>query len=194
MRIKICGVTTVHDALAAEAAGADAIGVVLFSRSPRSVGLGRAREIFSHLSPFTTRVAVSSTTSLEEYELLQSLGPDAIQVSSPFPRPDNSAIRIIRAVPREGDLPGSAECDALLLDESQGSGRPFDTAFASDLAAHTTLPLIIAGGLTPRNVADVIASMRPYGVDVASGVESALGVKDPVRMHEFVAACRATGY
>ena len=194
MRIKICGVTSVRDALAAEAAGADAIGVVLFSRSPRSVGLGRAREIFSHLSPFTTRVAVSSTTSEEEFNLLQSLHPDAIQVTSPFPRPEDRSIRLIRTVPRTGAIPGPGDCDALLIDESQGSGRAFDTLFAGGLISRTTLPLIVAGGLTPGNVTGVITSLRPYGVDVASGVESSPGVKDPVRMKEFVAACRSAGY
>jgi phosphoribosylanthranilate isomerase len=188
MRIKICGITSVDDALAAQDAGADAIGVVMYSHSKRSVSKKRAGQIFSALGPFTATVAVSHTTDPQELSDMLTLHPTAIQISHPFPVLEQAGIRVIRVVAKGGALPDDG--DAIVIDESQGEGRRFDLAFARDVVRRSRVPVILAGGLTPENVKDAIARVRPYAVDVASGVEASPGVKDREKLHAFVAACR----
>lgn len=190
MCVKICGITTPEDARMAERAGADAIGVVVFSDSPRQVSPDMAREIF-HAVPAMTRVCVSHTTSPGDIHEICSISPDALQVSCHAPIPGGCKARIIRMIDPSDDLP--TEADALIIDASHGTGRAFDVTFASEVMNKSTFPVFLAGGLTPENVADSILQLRPYGVDVASGVEYAPGKKDPEKVRRFIAEARRCG-
>src|SRR5512133_1460473 len=105
MRIKICGITRPDDARFAEQEGADAIGVVLFSDSKRSVSPKQASEIFAAVGPFTTTVAVTHTTSRDDLEQIIALNPDAIQISHPFEFKRDSGVRVIRVIGRGDPLP-----------------------------------------------------------------------------------------
>ncbi len=188
VRVKICGITTVEDALHAEKAGADAIGVILFSDSPRCVSPEKAGEIFASVGPFLTTVAVTHTASRDDLDHILALGPGAIQISHPFAFPEKPVAKILRVVQPGGHIP--ADGDALVVDQSRGTGRPFDPAFAAGLARHSPVPVILAGGLAPENVAAAIREVRPYAVDVASGVEKRPGIKDPSRVTAFIRAAR----
>ena len=189
MRIKCCGITRPADARYAEACGADAIGVVVFSPpSQRSVSLQRAREIFDAVGPFTTTVAVSHTASPGDLEQILALHPDAIQISHPFVFREKPAVKVIRVIRRNDPLP--TDCNALIVDESHGSGKNFDLSYARVTVQRSGLPVILAGGLNPENVADAIRQVHPYAVDVASGIETAPGVKDHKKIAAFIAAAR----
>jgi phosphoribosylanthranilate isomerase len=190
MRIKCCGITSPADARYAEVYGADAIGVVVFSpASQRSVTPERAREIFNAVGPFTTTVAVSHTASPGDLKQILDLHPDAIQLSHPFAFQEKPVPKLIRVIGRNDLLP--TECDAIIIDESHGSGRDFDRSYARDVVQRAKVPVILAGGLTPENVADVIRQVHPYAVDVASGIETAPGIKDPKKIAAFIAAARS---
>jgi phosphoribosylanthranilate isomerase len=189
MRIKCCGITRPEDARYAEACGADAIGVVMFSpTSKRSVTPARARKIFDAVGPFTTTVAVSHTKSLEDLEQLLALHPDAIQISHPFVFREKPVVRVIRVIGRNDPLP--TDCDAIIVDDSHGSGKNFDLSHAHDTVQRSKLPVILAGGLTTENVTDAIRQVHPYAVDVASGIETAPGIKDHTKIAAFIAAVR----
>ena len=190
MRIKCCGITKPLDARFAEACGADAIGVVVFSPpSVRSVSPELAREIFDATGPFTTTVAVTHTTSHEDLEQILALRPDALQISYPFTFREKPGPNVIRVIGRNDPLP--EDCDAIIVDESHGSGRAFDLSHARHVVLSSLVPVILAGGLTPENVADAIRQVRPYAVDVASGIESAPGSKDHRKIAAFIAAARS---
>ncbi|MDD1699604.1 MAG: phosphoribosylanthranilate isomerase [Methanoregula sp.] len=190
MRIKCCGITKPDDARFAEACGADAIGVVVFSPpSVRSVTPERAREIFDAVGPFTTTVAVSHTTSHEDLEQILALQPDAVQLSYPFTFRKKPGPKVIRVMGQNN--PPLTDCDAIIVDESHGSGKAFDLSHARQVVLSSLVPVILAGGLTPENVADAIRQVRPYAVDVASGIESAPGSKDHSKIAAFIAAARS---
>jgi phosphoribosylanthranilate isomerase len=189
MRIKCCGITRVRDAQFAEQAGADAIGVVLFSSSsPRSVPVEQAREIFNAVGPFTATVAVTHTTSEEELARILALRPTAIQIFHPFVFAEDLNVKVIRAIKRGDRLP--EDCDAIVVDDSKGSGKPFDLSFARDAVTRSKVPVILAGGLTSENVGEAIRQVHPYAVDVATGIERAPGIKDKEKIRAFIAACR----
>ncbi len=189
MRVKICGITRIEDAQFAEKAGADAIGVVMFSpSSPRSVHESKAREIFGCLGPFVTRIIVTHTQSETDLERILTLPPDAIQISHLFAFPDKPGVRVLRVIGRGDAIPKS--CDAVVIDESMGAGRHFDRTFAKDVVKESAVPVILAGGLTPENVRDAIREIRPYAVDVASGVEEKPGIKEHKKIATFIAAAR----
>jgi phosphoribosylanthranilate isomerase len=188
MRVKICGITRVEDARFAEACGADAIGVVMFSNSPRSVSPERAEEIFSALGPLTATVAVTHTQSSEALRAMLALHPTAVQISHLFDRAQCRGVKVIRVVRKGNPLPDDG--DAVVVDESMGSGRPFDLTFAREVAARLKVPVILAGGLTAENVRKAIARVSPYAVDVASGVEDAPGVKNHKKVRAFIRACK----
>ncbi len=188
--MKICGITTVGDALLAAAAGADAIGVVLASPSPRVVTPDRARDIFAAVPPFVITVAVTSTDRADSLAAILTCRPDAVQVGGRLDVPRDAAVRVIRML-SPGD-PLRDDCDAVVVDGSHGTGRAFDPEYAKKCVAASRVPVILAGGLTPRNVGGAIRAVRPYAVDVASGVETAPGVKDDRLMRAFVKICRTT--
>jgi phosphoribosylanthranilate isomerase len=190
VRVKICGITTVGDAVHAEKAGADAIGVILFSDSPRCVTPGRAGEIFGSVGPFTTTVAVTHTKSRRELNKVIALRPGAIQISHLFNFPGSLHVKVLRVV-KPGD-PLRDDCDAIVVDGSMGTGSLYDPGYVRDAVARSRVPVILAGGLTPENVAEAIRAVRPYAVDVASGVEVRPGVKDPFRVTAFIRASRGT--
>jgi len=190
MRVKICGITRPEDAQFAENAGADAIGVVVFSGgvSRRVVSPEKAREIFDAVGPFTTLVAVSHTRSREDLDQMIALHPDAIQISHPFTFPEDPGVRVIRVIGRGDPLPD--DCDAVIVDDSHGKGRDFDTEYARDTVVRSSVPVILAGGLNPENVSEAIRKVRPYAADVASGVEVSPGIKDNIKVKAFIDACR----
>lgn len=180
--------TSPRDARAAAAAGADAIGVVLASPSPRSVSPDRAREIFAAVPPFVTTVAVTSTDRAGDLAAILSSRPDAVQVRGSLAVPPDAGVRVIRML-APGDPPRD-DCDAVIIDGSHGTGQAFDPEYARECVASSPVPVILAGGLAPGNVAAAIRTVRPYAVDVASGVETAPGIKDERLMRAFVKICR----
>jgi phosphoribosylanthranilate isomerase len=148
----------------------------------------RARKIFDAVGPFTATVAVTHTTSADDLAQILSLKPSAIQVSYPFPVAAARGARVLRMIGRGDSLPD--DCAAAVVDESRGGGRHFDNLFARQTVQRSKVPVILAGGLTPANVQDAIRAIRPYAVDVASGIEKAPGIKDPEKMRAFIAAAR----
>jgi phosphoribosylanthranilate isomerase len=96
---------------------------------------------------------------------------------------------VIRVIGRDKPLP--EDCDAIIVDESHGSGRHFDRSYARDVVQRSKVPVILAGGLNPENVADAIRQVQPYAVDVASGIEKLPGIKDPRKIAAFIAAGRS---
>ncbi len=203
VKVKICGITRAEDAVAAAEAGADAIGLV-FADSPRRVSVAQAQDIIAVLPPFVTPVALvvneSPGSILGKCEIL---GVRTVQLHGDEPPKaarDLAAagLRVIRAfrIGAEADLEALRDypANAYLLD-SKVAGRLGGTGVALDweLAARATAigRIILAGGLTPDNVAEAIRRVRPYAVDVSSGVESAPGKKDPSKLRAFVAAARA---
>jgi len=184
--VKICGITTIEDAILAEAAGADAIGVVVFSGgvSERVVTIERAHDIFNAVGPFITTVLVSHTRSRADITGMLALHPSAIQISHPFSLPEDLETSVIRVIGRGEPLP--EDCDAIIVDDSHGKGRHYDPSYARDVVERSGIPVILAGGLTPFNVEDAIREVRPYAVDVATGVEIRPGVKDHGLVRNFI--------
>jgi phosphoribosylanthranilate isomerase len=167
----------------AEEAGADLIGVIGFTESPRCVDSLKIREIFDAV-PSLTRCCVAHEPSVEELEEICAIMPDVIQVSCKASIPDSCTARVFRSV-RAGDaLPSDA--DAIVVDASQGSGLHYDTAYALSVVRSAQVPVFLAGGLTPENVAEAARTVQPFGVDVATGVEYAPGKKDGERVRAFV--------
>jgi phosphoribosylanthranilate isomerase len=195
-RVKICGITKVDDALAAVAAGADALGFV-FAESSRRVSPQAAREIRAALPTFVTTVGVfmNAPRDVLERAVLEA-GVDIVQLHGDE-SPEYCARLSRRVMKRfavmKDDTPECvagrmAEYDvsAYVLDPGAGGGKTFDWR----LAAMVRRPLVVAGGLRPENVGGAVRLLRPYAVDVSSGVESAPGRKDAARMRAFVQAVR----
>jgi phosphoribosylanthranilate isomerase len=212
-RIKICGITNIQDAVVAAECGADAVGLNFFSKSRRCVDRETAVEIAASLPAGVMRVGVFVNHNPDEVaEIVGHVGLDAIQLHGEEPPalldelPSN--LPIVRAVRcgRDGLAPLASylqECrklgrlpDAVLVDADAahdfgGSGQLADwTLIARDRSILAELPLILAGGLTPENVAGAIAAVQPDAVDVASGVELQPGRKDPDRIALFIAEAR----
>lgn len=191
MFIKICGLTTPAAVSAAIEAGADAVGFV-FSRSPRQVTPRAAAELASALPAGIKRVAVFRHPEAELVAAAcAALSPDWVQTDAD----DFGAIELpgdCEPLPvyRNGGTPLPAGTPARLLFEgpTSGSGKVADWHEARTLAERTAL--ILAGGLHPGNVAEAIRAVRPWGVDVSSGVEDAPGVKSTAKIHEFIARAR----
>jgi phosphoribosylanthranilate isomerase len=190
--VKICGLTTADGVAAAVAAGADAVGFVFHEPSPRSVSPGMAAGLAALLPPDVRKVAVTLHPGQQLVdEVLAVLSPDVWQTDAA----DFHALRLPDGIERwpvcRPATPPQPPLPARLLFEGprSGAGETADWAVAADLAARTEL--ILGGGLTPANVAAAVAAVRPFGVDVSSGVESSPGRKDPARVLEFVAAARA---
>lgn len=211
-RIKICGLTREQDVDAAVAAGADAVGFVLYAKSPRHVSAQRAAQLAQGLPPFVTPVllfvnepleGVRAACELVPNALLQFHGdetPDYCRKASGGTRPYLRAARIPMDAAQPFDLLKFAadypEAQALLLDAHVegygGAGRTFPW---SRLPPSASFHAVLSGGLTPANVADGIVQVRPrfrtLAVDVSSGVEASKGVKDASKIHQFVAAVRS---
>lgn len=201
VRVKICGLTRIEDAVAAAEAGADAIGLVFYDKSPRAVSVAQARAIIAELSPFVTTVGLFVDASrCELEETLQSVALDMLQfhgAESPeecrrYGRPWLKALRVKPGDDLVATCQRYREASGLLLDAYQpgvagGTGQTFDWRLVPrDLPR----PLVLAGGLTVDNVAEAVAQVCPYAVDVSGGVESAKGIKDAARMQAFIRAAR----
>jgi phosphoribosylanthranilate isomerase len=199
MKVKVCGVTSVRDARFVADAGADAIGLNFFEGSKRCVDLDTARAIVGALPPFVWAVGVFVNASLRSIaHTSRQVGLHAVQLhgdeSSAFAAklalPVFKALHVGDVAP---DARGFPTVDALVLDAAQagygGGGVAFDWRLARRLAQQR--PVLLAGGLTPRNVAHAVRAVRPYGVDVASGVESQPGIKDPKKVAAFIRAARS---
>jgi phosphoribosylanthranilate isomerase len=199
VRVKICGVTSPEDAVAAERAGADAIGMILHGASRRLVDLRRAAEIVAPLGPFVSRVGVVVDAPASfVHEAIDLLRLDVVQFHGDEGEDEvasyRARVRCIKAVSFGPGLDLRAlqrfPADAILVDGLRpGSGEPFAWEQAGALASLSRW--VLAGGLTPSTVADAVRRLGPYGVDVASGVERAPGVKDHDAVARFVAAAKA---
>lgn len=203
--VKICGITRIEDALAAAAAGADAVGFVFYPPSPRAVAPARAAAIVAALPRGIARVGVfvnegaarmAEIRALAGLDCIQLHGDEPPEVARALPCP---VIRAFRAAPRdaaEADEIAVFPAAAVLVDGERagfygGTGTPASRGVIA--AARRARRWILSGGLAPENVAAEIAALTPWGVDVSTGVESSPGVKDANRIAAFVAAVRASG-
>ncbi len=195
-RVKICGITSIRDALVVADSGADAIGLVFYPRSPRHVTIAQAAEIVEAIPPFVSTVALFLDARAEDIravleqvpvDLLQFHGdecpPDCAQYGRPY----------IKAIGMKGGTNVQAYADTypdakgFLLDshavgEAGGTGQRFDWSMTPALGK----PVVLAGGLNPGNAAEAVITARPFGLDVSSGVESEPGIKDPEKVHRFM--------
>ena len=199
MFVKICGVTDAEDALLAAGLGADAIGVNFVASSVRRVSPSTARDVIRKLPPEVLTVGIFRNHPRERVvKTFNEVGLRAVQLHGDETIDDVRWIaervpNVIRALPAAAlgsiDLAELASVPLLIDSPEPGSGAPFDwTQLAAD---PPNRPFILAGGLTPENLAEAIGLLEPWGVDVASGVESAPGRKDPVAMRRFIATARS---
>lgn len=202
VRSKICGITRVEDALVAAEAGADAIGLVFYGKSPRAVSVQQARAIVAALPPFVTTVGLFVNASrCELNEILDAVPLDALQFHGDeqpadcegFHRRWYKALRVKAGDDIRAQAARYVGASAILLDTfvagvPGGTGEIFDWSL---IPADLPKPLILAGGLTPGNVRQAIAEVRPFAVDVSGGVELSKGIKDAASVHEFVRQVRA---
>jgi phosphoribosylanthranilate isomerase len=211
MRIKICGVTTPEDARRAAKLGADAIGLNFYPQSPRHVTEERAQEILQALPPFTEPVGLFVNAPLAEactalrrlgaVRLLQWHGdaPEAADVQPfrlivAFAVRDHDGLiaidRYLEKCGKCGEFPAAIVVDAHVPGQYGGTGQSVPWHLLADYRPQ--VPLILAGGLTPENVGEAVRLVRPFAVDVASGVESAPGQKDAEKMRRFIDAARSS--
>lgn len=196
-RVKICGITRPEDALAAARAGADAIGLVFYPPSPRAVTRERAREIVQVLPPFVSVVGlfvnaqpaeVRAALAALPIDLLQFHGDEAPEECRIYGRPYIKAVAMAPGVDLQAVARRYVDAAGLLLDTHRegvrgGTGEAFDW---SRIPPGLDRPIILAGGLTLENVAAAVQRVRPYAVDVSSGVEVSKGIKDAARIEAFI--------
>jgi phosphoribosylanthranilate isomerase len=195
LKVKICGLTSLEDAAMCEDAGADAIGFVHVEGRSRSIPLHEVRDICNTLGPMTTRVLVCSPhTAFEAMDMLDRSGVDVLQLHSLDPDQiatmRDSGVRVIRAVKPDRDeaMRYSEHVHALLFERGEpGTGASYDY---SRIPIECHPRCIIAGGLNLENLACAM-SMKPYALDVSSGVERTNGRKDPVLVAEFIRRCKS---
>ncbi len=196
-RVKICGFTRPEDATSAAHLGVDAIGLVFYPPSPRNVDIVVARKILGELPAFVSVVAlfvdegsnrIEQVLDQVDVDLLQFHGDESPGFCRSFGVPYIKVVRMADRVDLEEIQERFSDARGLLLDayhpgEKGGTGKSFDWARIPD---NCQLPIILAGGLSSENVKHAIASVRPYAVDVSSGVESAKGIKDVAKMVGFL--------
>lgn len=204
-RIKICGITNVDDACYAVDAGADAIGLVFYEPSPRCVSVDVAAEIASALGPFVTLVGLFVNASSETVNkvlksvplsLLQFHGDETALFCEQFSPPYMKALRMREDVDVEAFANDYTSAVAILLDAylpgvPGGTGEQFDW---QRVPKQLSKPVVLAGGLTPDNVASAIQTTRPYAVDVSGGVEKQAGIKDHQRILQFIQQTRSARF
>jgi phosphoribosylanthranilate isomerase len=200
-RIKYCGITRADDARLAAELGVDAIGLVFTRDSMRFVGVGQARTIRRALPPFVTTVAlfmddepawIEEVIAVVQPDVLQFHGKEDAGFAASFGRPYLMAVPMGSVANVNAFAAQHPDAVGLLLD-SHASGALGGTGQAFDwtrVPRNTGRPIVLAGGLDPANVARAIAAVRPYAVDVSSGIESAPGIKNPTRMRRFVEAVK----
>lgn len=203
VRSKICGITRVEDALLAAEAGADAIGLVFYAKSPRAVDVRQARAIVATLPPFVTTVGLfvnASRCEINEIldavplDLLQFHGDERAADCAGYHRPYVKALRVqpgddVRARCAEFPQAAGILLDTFVPGVPGGTGQAFDWSL---VPADPGCPIILAGGLDAENVAAAIRQVRPWAVDVSGGVEAGKGVKDAAKVRAFVAAVRGS--
>ena len=197
---KICGITRVEDAEAAAEMGADAVGLVLYATSPRAVPVESVTTLFGQLPNRIRRVAllvnpeselVQRAVASQCVDLLQFHGSESAQLCRQFGVPYMKAIRVQDFQQAIDEIEQHPNAEMILLDKyvenvPGGTGQSFDWSLAAQLVADTELPVVLAGGLHPDNVAAAIEQVKPFGVDVSSGVEKAPGEKDLAAMRNFI--------
>jgi len=200
MRVKICGITNVHDALAAADYGADAVGFVLYKSSPRYIDIKAVKNIISQLPPFVTTVGVFADAEEREIRAtVEECGLDVIQLQGDEPADFCRRLggRVIKAIRIRDKFSLNRmipyKVRAFVLDtyrEGQlgGTGETFDWGLA--VQAKKFGKIVLAGGLTPENIRPAIEQVRPYGVDVSTGVEERIGKKDPSKLKDFIQAAK----
>ncbi len=200
-RIKICGITRSEDALACAQAGADAIGLVFYPPSPRHVAVAQAAMIARVLPPFVTTVGLFVNPAAEQVEaalnevrldVLQFHGDEPPEFCASFGVPYLKAIRVKAGVDLVQCAIRYQEAQGLLLDAyvegtPGGTGQSFDWAL---IPSGLPLPVILSGGLEPASVAEAIRRVRPWAVDVSSGVEASKGIKDAAKIAAFIEGVR----
>jgi phosphoribosylanthranilate isomerase len=196
-RIKICGITRVEDALAAAHSGANAIGLVFYERSPRHVSIAQARQLAEALPPFVSAVGLFVNTEAAfvhavlasvPLDILQFHGDEPAEFCAQFAKPYLKAIRVKAGVDLLQCAARFHTAKGLLLDAhvegiAGGTGATFDWAL---IPKQLPLPVILSGGLNVGNVAAAIKQVRPYAVDVSSGVEASKGIKDAGKIAAFI--------
>ncbi len=200
--VKICGITRLEDGLAAARLGADWLGFNFWPRSRRYLPPADAAPIVAALPPGVVPVGVFVDPSRDELlaairdsgvRAVQLHGDEPPELCASLPVPVVKGLRVRDA--RDLAALAAYEVQGFLLDSATpgygGSGTPFDWSLA--VAAAATVPIWLAGGLTPENVGEAVRRVRPFGVDVASGVESAPGVKDLARVEAFIRNAKAAG-
>jgi phosphoribosylanthranilate isomerase len=201
VRVKICGITRVEDALAAAAAGADAIGLVFYAKSPRAVGIEQARTIIAALPPFVTTVGLFVDIECDELQrilasvpldLLQFHGDESPEQCESINRPYIKALRVKAGDDIAAQVNRYPGAKGILLDTyvegvPGGTGEAFDWSLVPE---GLSKPVILAGGLHADNVASAVARVRPYAVDVSGGVEANKGIKDAEKIAAFIRAAR----
>lgn len=202
VRSKICGITRVEDALVAAEAGADAIGLVFYAKSPRAVTVQQARAIIAALPPFVTTVGLFVDASRCEIgeildavplDLLQFHGDEAPDQCEGHGRPYIKALRVRPGEDIAARCADYVHARGVLLDTfvpgvPGGTGEAFDWSLVPEKLPK---PLILAGGLTAQNVRAAIAQVSPFAVDVSGGVEAAKGIKDAEKMRAFIREVRS---
>lgn len=200
-RIKICGITRKEDAFAAADLGADALGFVFYGASPRNIDPAEARGIIGSLPPFVTtvglfvnpdRATVSAVLSEIKLDLLQFHGEEPAEFCASFGVPYLKAVRMkpdLNLLQYTVSYPGAAGIlvDSFVDGLAGGTGTTFDWA---RIPADLGKPLVLSGGLSPDNVGTAIAAIRPWAVDVSSGVEAGKGIKDKTKMARFIQGVR----
>jgi phosphoribosylanthranilate isomerase len=203
-RIKICGITRVEDALAAAHSGADALGLVFYDKSPRYVTPKQAAKLAAAIPPFVTLVGLFVNPGAEAVqEILQQVPLDVLQFHgeeeptfcAQFNRPYLKAVRVkhgvdlVQCAARYKDAQGLL-LDAFIEGTHGGTGISFDWIL---IPHNLPLPVILSGGLHVNNVVDAIKQVRPWAVDVSSGVEAAKGIKDAAKIAAFINEVKKIG-
>ncbi len=197
VRVKICGITRLQDALFAAAAGADSLGFVFYEKSPRHVSAAQAAALCAALPPFVTSVGlfvdapaefVDSVLALAPLDLLQFHGDESPEYCASFGKPYIKAVRVTRGTDLLKCAADFATARGLLLDAyvpgvPGGTGESFDWNL---IPPQLPKPVILSGGLTPANVAEAVRQVRPWAVDVSSGVEASKGIKDTDLIAQFI--------
>jgi phosphoribosylanthranilate isomerase len=201
VKVKICGITSVADGVAAAEAGADMIGLMFYERSPRHISIATGTEISRAVSPFVVKVGVFVNPEEDTVmraigecgvTLLQFHGEETPQFCAQFAAMTMKAFRV-RDAASLASLP-EYQTDAYLLDAYSpeahgGTGAKFNWDLAIAAKKHGK-PIFLAGGLTPENIGAAVRQVQPFGVDVSSGVESAPGKKDPAKVRAFIHAAQ----
>jgi len=204
VRVKVCGITNLEDALVAASAGADALGFNFWPESPRYLAPARAADIIAHLPPFVMPVGVFvneppgrllRTVARARLRGVQLHGDEPPEAASAFAQDGVAVLKAFRVGRgfRPAQLRDYPAASAFLLDaqvkgKRGGTGKSFDWRLARQAGRYGRV--LLAGGLTPENVADAVRQAQPFGVDVCTSVEHKPGVKDHARLREFIARAK----